>query len=353
MEPPSTRPWLGVGAALSALPAAGGCFCAALVLAVVADSDPGAVYEQHRWLGAIVAASAVCAFVAMMGWATLRHGGLPAPVLLIALALSGAPFLLPGSLFLPAAAIAVAGCAALATRRPPAPARLPRLHARAHRRAGRHRGGARDRPGDRRRAHRHDAATPGARPRRRAAPRTALQARASRAKPEKPRAATRPRPRRPGRQRPTAGGRHWLPSRSPTSRSSPPPRRTPLPTPSRSPRTRSSATTTPLSTATTSPPPGRCSRRRFSRRSAASTAGARATRSTVSHAPGDVTVTPAGAGATVGLTLRGGGSRRLRRDRRAPLRRDVAPGPHARGLARHGGERAQDQRPRAVLSRAL
>ena len=123
MEPSSTRPWLGVGAALSALPAAGGCFCAALVLAVVADSDPGGVYEQHRWLGAIVAASAVCAFVAMMGWATLRHGGLPAPVLLIALALSGAPFLLPGSLFLPAAAIAVAGCAALATLgllRPPA-----------------------------------------------------------------------------------------------------------------------------------------------------------------------------------------------------------------------------------------
>jgi hypothetical protein len=115
VEPPSTRPWLGVGVALSALPAAGGCFCAALVLAVVADSDPGAVYEQHRWLGAIVAASAVCAYVAMMGWATLRHGGLPAPVLLIALALSGVPFLLPGGLFLPAAAIAVAGCAALAT----------------------------------------------------------------------------------------------------------------------------------------------------------------------------------------------------------------------------------------------
>ena len=115
MEPPSARPWLGLGAALSALPAAGGCFCAALVLAVVADSDPGAVYEQHRWLGAIVAASAVCAYVAMMGWATLRHGGLPAPVLLIALVLAGAPFLLPGRLLLPAAALAVAGCAALVT----------------------------------------------------------------------------------------------------------------------------------------------------------------------------------------------------------------------------------------------
>jgi hypothetical protein len=115
VDSPSARPWLGVGAALSALPAAGGCFCAALVLAVVADSDPGAVYEQHRWLGAIVAASAVCAFVAMMGWATLRHGGLPASVLLIALAVSGAPFLLPRGLFLPAAALAVAGCAALAT----------------------------------------------------------------------------------------------------------------------------------------------------------------------------------------------------------------------------------------------
>ena len=115
VSPPSARPWLGVGAALSALPAAGGCFCAALVLAVVADSDPGAVYEQHRWLGAIVAASAVCAFVAMMGWATLRHGGLPVPVLLIALALCGVPFLLPRGLFLPAAVFAVAGCAALAT----------------------------------------------------------------------------------------------------------------------------------------------------------------------------------------------------------------------------------------------
>ncbi len=115
MEPPSTRPWLGVGAALSALAAAGGCFCLALMLAVVADSDPGAVYQQHRWLGAIVAASAACAFVAMMGWATLRHGGLPLPVLLMVLVLAGAPFLLPGGLFLPAAAVAVAGCAALAT----------------------------------------------------------------------------------------------------------------------------------------------------------------------------------------------------------------------------------------------
>jgi hypothetical protein len=115
VSPPSARPWLGVGAALSALLAAGGCSCAALVLAVVADADPGAVYEQHRWLGAIVAASAVCAFVAMMGWATLRHGGLPAPVLLIALALCGVPFLLPRGLFLPAAALAVVGCAALAT----------------------------------------------------------------------------------------------------------------------------------------------------------------------------------------------------------------------------------------------
>ena len=96
MESPSARRWFGVGAALSAVPAAGGCFCAALVLAVIADSDPGAVYEQHRWLGAIVAAGAVCAFVAMMGWATLRHGGLPAPVLLIALVLAGVPFLVAG-----------------------------------------------------------------------------------------------------------------------------------------------------------------------------------------------------------------------------------------------------------------
>jgi hypothetical protein len=115
VEPPSTRPWLGVGAALGALPAAGGCLCVALVLALLADSDPGAVYQQHRWLGAIVAASASCAYVAMMGWATLRHGGLPAPVLLMALALAGAPFLLPHGLVLPAAALAVAGCAVLAT----------------------------------------------------------------------------------------------------------------------------------------------------------------------------------------------------------------------------------------------
>ena len=132
MEPPSARPWIGVGAALSALPAAGGCFCAALVLAVVADSDPGAVYEQHRWLGAIVAASAVCAYVAMMGWATLRHGGLPAPVLLMALLLAGAPFLLPGRLLLPAAALAVAGCAALAAvglAHPPATPDMTRIAA--------------------------------------------------------------------------------------------------------------------------------------------------------------------------------------------------------------------------------
>ena len=134
MSPPSARPWLGVGAALSALPAAGGCFCAALVLAVVADSDPGAVYEQHRWLGAIVAASAVCAFVAMMGWATLRHGGLPAPVLLIALALCGAP--VP-----PPARAVPAGGRARGRRlrgpgdgRPAAPAGQPRRHAPAHRR---------------------------------------------------------------------------------------------------------------------------------------------------------------------------------------------------------------------------
>jgi hypothetical protein len=94
-----------------------------LLLAVVADSDPGAVYEQHRWLGAVVAASASCAYVAMMGWATLRHGGLPAPVLLMALALASVPFLLGGVPVLPAAAVAVAGCAALATyglRHPPA-----------------------------------------------------------------------------------------------------------------------------------------------------------------------------------------------------------------------------------------
>jgi hypothetical protein len=120
---PSTRPWLGVGAALGALTAAVGCFCAALLLAAVADSDPGVVYEQHRWLGAIVAAGAVCAFVAMMGWATLRHGGVPAPVLLIALAVAGLPFALPGGWLLPGAAVAVALCAALAAAglaRPPA-----------------------------------------------------------------------------------------------------------------------------------------------------------------------------------------------------------------------------------------
>jgi hypothetical protein len=103
-----------VGAALSALPAAGGCLCAALLLAVVADSDPGAVYEQHRWLGAVVAACAVCAFVAMMGWATLRHGGVRAPVLLVALVVAGVPFVAPGGLFAPAVAAAVSACAALA-----------------------------------------------------------------------------------------------------------------------------------------------------------------------------------------------------------------------------------------------
>jgi len=102
-------------------------------MAVIADSDPGAVYEQHRWLGAVVAAGAVCAFVAMMGWATLRHGGVPAPVLLMALTVAGAPFVLPGGLFLPGAAAAVGVCGALAAvglGRPPAsPQRARRLSA--------------------------------------------------------------------------------------------------------------------------------------------------------------------------------------------------------------------------------
>jgi hypothetical protein len=129
--PSSTRRWIGVGAALSGLPAAGGCFCAALLLALVADSDPGAVYEQERWLGVAVATGAACAFAAMLGWATLRHGGLPAPVLLVALVVAAVPFALPGGLFLPAVAAAVAACAALATyglARPPAsPRTLRRL----------------------------------------------------------------------------------------------------------------------------------------------------------------------------------------------------------------------------------
>jgi hypothetical protein len=115
--------------ALSALPAAGGCFCVALLLAIIADSDPGAVYEQHRWLGAVVAAGAVCASAAMMGWATLRHGGVPAPVLLMALVVAGMPFALPGGLFLPGVATAVAACAVLAwagLARPPASLRLLR-----------------------------------------------------------------------------------------------------------------------------------------------------------------------------------------------------------------------------------
>ena len=119
----TSRPWLGVGVALSALPAAASCFCLALLLAVVAGSDPGAVYEQHRWLSAVVAVSAGCAFAAMMGWATARHGGVPAPVLLTALVVAGVPFALPGGLFLPAAVLAVAACAVLATAglaRPPA-----------------------------------------------------------------------------------------------------------------------------------------------------------------------------------------------------------------------------------------
>jgi hypothetical protein len=131
VEPPSIRRWIGVGAALSGLPAAGGCFCAALLLALVADPDPSAVYEQERWLVAAVMTGAACAFAAMMGWATLRHGGLPAPVLLLALAVAGVPFVLPGGLFLPAAVAALAACAALATyglARPPAsPRRVRRL----------------------------------------------------------------------------------------------------------------------------------------------------------------------------------------------------------------------------------
>ena len=153
MESPSARRWLGVGAALSGLPAAGGCFCAALLLALVADSDPGAVYERAWWLGAAMAAGAGCAFAAMLGWATLqRGGGLPAPVLLIALAVAGVPFTLPGGLFLPAAVAALATCAALATHglaRPPA---SPRGVRRLTRRARRHRARARDRAGARDRA---------------------------------------------------------------------------------------------------------------------------------------------------------------------------------------------------------
>ena len=129
MEPLSTHRWLGVGAALSGLPAAGGCFCAALLLALVADSDAGAVHERAWWLGAAVATGAVCAFAAMLGWATLRRGGLPVPVLLLVLAVAGVPFTLPGGLFLPAVVPAVAACAALAAyglARPPASPRSVR-----------------------------------------------------------------------------------------------------------------------------------------------------------------------------------------------------------------------------------
>jgi hypothetical protein len=129
VESPSTRRWLGVAAALSGLPAAGGCFCAALMLAIVADSDPGAVYEQHPWLGAVIAAGAACAFGAMLGWATLGQGGVPAPLLLIAVVVAGIPFTLPAGLFVPAAALAVVACAALATvglARPPASSRPAR-----------------------------------------------------------------------------------------------------------------------------------------------------------------------------------------------------------------------------------
>ena len=74
---------------------------------------------------------------------------------------------------------------------------------------------------------------------------------------------------------------------------------------------------------------------------------------TVSHAPGEVTVTPAGAGATVGLTLLAGdrGACGETVERRFAVTWRLAP--TRRGLARHGRERAQDQRPRALLSRAL
>lgn len=131
MESPSTHRWLGACAALSGLLAAGGCFCAALLLALLADSDAGAAYEQQRWLGAVVAIGAVCAFAAMMGWATLPYGGLPAPVVLIALAVAAVPFMLPGRLFLPAAVAALAACGVLATvglaRPPDSPRRARRL----------------------------------------------------------------------------------------------------------------------------------------------------------------------------------------------------------------------------------
>ena len=280
MEPPSTRPWLGVGAALSALPAAGGCFCAALVLAVVADSDPGAVYEQHRWLGAIVAASAVCAYVAMMGWATLRHGGLPAPVLLIALALSGVPFLLPGGLFLPAAAIAVAGCAAAGDRRSPAPAALRCRHARDHRKGSapprssscscrRSASAWSARPG-----HPSPASWPTPRTRRRpSSPRSSATTASASPRPlRRLRPARRPRRRRGQAARTPPRRRPAMRSKVPSSR--PPSHRRPIPPAPGA----SSRTTTPPSTRTASPRPGRCSPRRSRPGSAASRAGARATR---------------------------------------------------------------------------
>ena len=106
----------------------------------------------------------------MMGWATLRHGGLPAPVLLIALALCGAPFLLPRGLFLPAAAFAVAGCAALATAgllHPPGNPDGTRLLTGALAGAAAR---ARDQPGDRRRRDRRDPGPAGARARRHSPP---------------------------------------------------------------------------------------------------------------------------------------------------------------------------------------
>jgi hypothetical protein len=46
VESPSARRRLGVGAALSGLLAAGGCFCAALLLALLADSDREPAYAR-------------------------------------------------------------------------------------------------------------------------------------------------------------------------------------------------------------------------------------------------------------------------------------------------------------------
>ena len=105
--------------------------------------------------------------------------------------------------------------------------------------------------------------------------------------------------------------------------------------------------------AASSPPRGRCSRPAVQRAFGGFAGWRKGYARTVSHAPGGITVRPraparpSGSRSGRGIAARAAGPC----ERRFAVTWRLAP--HGRGLARHGGERAQAQRPRAVLSAAL